>query len=230
MEEWTWTNFNSGLTNLFITALAIDPTNPSIMYAGTWGGVFKSFPAGSFSLNVSKSGTGDGRVTSNPSGIDCGSTCAASYDQGTSVTLTATPSSGSIFAGWSGACSGTGDCVVTMDDNKSVTATFNLQGQSGVNISIAPGSLNFGAVNVGQSSKQTITITNQANSTATLIGSVGTLSAPFSVVSGGGAFNLAVGQSVTVTVQFSPTTAGSASATSPSHTMLQISPTLPTFR
>jgi photosystem II stability/assembly factor-like uncharacterized protein len=208
-----WSNFNSGLTNLFITALAIDPTNPSIMYAGTWGGVFKSYPAGSFSLNVSKSGTGDGRVTSNPSGIDCGSTCAETYDQGISVTLTATPSSESIFAGWSGACSGTVDCVVTMDDNKSVTATFSLQGQPGVNISIAPGSLDFGAVNAGQSSKQTITITNQANSTATLVGSVGTLSAPFSVVSGGGAFNLAVGQSMTVTVQFSPTTAGSASAT-----------------
>ena len=210
---WPWTNFNSGLTNLFITVLAIDPTNPSIMYAGTWYGVFKSSPAGSVSLLVSKSGTGDGKVTSNPSGIDCGSTCAETYEQGSTVTLTATPSSGSIFTDWSGACSGTGDCVMTMDDNKSVTATFNLPGQLGVNISVAPGSLDFGAVNVGQSSKQTITITNQANSTAPLIGIVGPLLAPFSVVSGGGAFNLAVGQSLIVTVQFLPTTAGSASAT-----------------
>jgi hypothetical protein len=210
----SWSANNSGLTNILVTALAIDPTNTSIMYAGTWGGVFKFFPTGGLlSLNVSKSGTGDGKVTSNPSGIDCGSTCSGSYDQETSVTLTATPSSGSVFAGWSGACSGTGDCLVTMDSsNKSVTATFNLQGQLGVNISIAPGSLNFGAVNVGQSSKQTITITNQANSTATLTGSVGILSAPFSVVSGGGPFNLAAGQSVAVTVQFSPTTAGAASA------------------
>jgi photosystem II stability/assembly factor-like uncharacterized protein len=209
----TWNNINSGLTNTFVTALAIDPTNASIMYAGTWGGVFKSFPPGSLSLNVFKSGTGDGSVTSDPSGIDCGSTCAGTYEEGTSVTLTATPSPGSMFTGWSGACSGTGNCVVTMDNNKSVTATFNLPGQLGVNISVAPGSLDFGVVNVGQSSKQTITITNQANSTAPLIGSVGPLSAPFSVVSGGGAFNLAAGQSLTVTVQFSPTTAGSASAT-----------------
>ena len=210
----TLSSINSGLTNFLITALAIDPLNPGIIYAGTYGGgVFKSFPPGSLYLNVSKSGTGDGRVTSDPSGIDCGSTCTASYDQGTSVTLTATPSSGSVFAGWSGACSGTGDCVVTMDiSNKSVTATFNLQGQSGINISIAPGSLNFGVLNLGQSSKQTITITNQANSTAALIGSVGTLLTPFSVVSGGGAFALAAGQSVTVTVQFSPTTTGAASA------------------
>ena len=209
----TWNSINSGLTNTFVTALAIDPTNASIMYAGTWGGVFKSFPPGSVSLNVFKSGTGNGGVTSDPPGIDCGSTCAGTFDQGTIVTLTATPSSGSIFTGWSGACSGTGDCVVTVDNNKSVTAAFNLPGQLGVNISIAPGSLEFGSVNVGQSSKQTITITNQANSTGPLIGSVGTLSAPFSVVSGGGAFNLAAGQSMTVTVQFSPATAGSASTT-----------------
>jgi photosystem II stability/assembly factor-like uncharacterized protein len=209
----TWNNINSGLTNTFVTALAIDPTNAGIMYAGTWGGVFKSFPPGSLSLNVFKSGTGNGTVTSNPSGIDCGSSCAGTYDEGTSVTLTAIPSSGSIFTGWSGACSGTVDCVVTMDNNKLVTATFNLPGQLGVNISVAPGSLDFGSVNVGQSSKQTITITNLPNSTAPLIGSVGSLSAPFSVVSGGGAFNLAVGQTLAVPVQFSPTAAGPASAT-----------------
>jgi len=210
----TWIRFNTGLTaaGLLVTALAIDPTNPRLMYAGTYAGVFKSFPAGTLSLYVSNAGTGEGSVTSSPSGIDCGSICAATYDEGTGVTLTATPSTGSIFAGWSGACSGTGDCVVTMDANKLVTATFNEPGQSGVNISVVPESLNFGSVNVGLSREETITITNQTNSTATLSGSVGTLSGPFSVVSGGGAFDLAPGQSVTVTVQFLPATAGEASA------------------
>jgi hypothetical protein len=81
-----------------------------------------------------------------------------------------------------------------------------------VNMSITSVSLNFGSVNVGQSVNQTITITNQAGSTAVLTGNVGTLSSPFSVVSGGGAFNLAPGHSVTVTVRYSPTIAGSASA------------------
>jgi hypothetical protein len=81
-----------------------------------------------------------------------------------------------------------------------------------INISVTTTSVNFGSVNVGQVANQNITITNQASSNAALTGNVGTLSAPFSVVSGGGAFNLAPGQSVTVTVQFSPTTAGSASA------------------
>ena len=41
------------------------------------------------------------------------------------VTLTATPDTSSSFAGWSGACSGSGSCTVTMDGDKSVTASFN---------------------------------------------------------------------------------------------------------
>jgi beta-lactam-binding protein with PASTA domain len=41
------------------------------------------------------------------------------------VTLAASPASGSSFTGWTGACSGTGTCTVTMDAAKSVTATFD---------------------------------------------------------------------------------------------------------
>ena len=75
-------------------------------------------------LTVVKAGTGQGTVTSSPSGINCGSTCTASYASGTTVTLTATPSSGSTFSGWSGACSGTGACTVSLTAARSVTATF----------------------------------------------------------------------------------------------------------
>jgi hypothetical protein len=75
-------------------------------------------------LSVSKSGIGSGTVTSSPAGISCGSTCSASYSQNASVTLTATPSGSSMFSGWSGACSGTGSCVVTMGSDVSVTASF----------------------------------------------------------------------------------------------------------
>lgn len=81
-----------------------------------------------------------------------------------------------------------------------------------VNISVTPASVNFGSIIVGQSSDQTITITNQPNSTGILNGSVGTLSSPFSVVSGGGSFSLSPGQSRSVVVRFSPTTSGSFSA------------------
>ena len=79
----------------------------------------------SYTLTVSKAGTGSGTVTSSPAGISCGSTCSASYTSGTSVALTAAPDSGSVFAGWSGACSGTGTCTVAMSAAKAVTATFN---------------------------------------------------------------------------------------------------------
>jgi carbohydrate binding protein with CBM6 domain/List-Bact-rpt repeat protein len=76
-------------------------------------------------LTVTKAGTGSGTVTSSPAGINCGSDCSESYASGTSVTLTAVPGAGSTFAGWSGACSGTGSCAVTMTAARSVTATFN---------------------------------------------------------------------------------------------------------
>jgi uncharacterized repeat protein (TIGR02543 family) len=78
-----------------------------------------------YELTVSKAGTGTGTVSGD--GIDCGSTCAASYTQGTSVTLTATAAADSTFVGWGGACSGTGSCTAKMDAAVSVTATFNLR-------------------------------------------------------------------------------------------------------
>ena len=79
----------------------------------------------SYSLAVAKAGTDSGLVTSSPAGIDCGSHCSAVYTSGTSVSLTATAAAGSTFAGWRGACSGTGTCTVSMSYAQSVTATFN---------------------------------------------------------------------------------------------------------
>lgn len=68
--------------------------------------------------------SGSGTVTSAPSGIHCGSTCSASFASGSSVTLTATPASGQAFNGWSGACTGTGSCTVSMTAARSATAAF----------------------------------------------------------------------------------------------------------
>ena len=89
-----------------------------------------------YSLTVSKSG--NGTVVSTPAGIDCGTVCNASYTNGASVTLSATPAEGNRFSGWSGACTGTGQCVVTMDAAKSVTATFvNSQTPTTFNLNIS---------------------------------------------------------------------------------------------
>ncbi len=68
---------------------------------------------------------GAGTVTSDVPGIDCGADCSESYGQGTVATLTATPSEGSIFSGWGGACSGTAsNCQQTMSQDYSVSAGF----------------------------------------------------------------------------------------------------------
>ncbi len=80
----------------------------------------KKAPPAEFSLTVSKAGSGSGTVTCN------GGACAATYPEGTVVTLAASAASGSTFAGWSGGgCSGTGTCVVTINANTTVTATFS---------------------------------------------------------------------------------------------------------
>lgn len=75
-------------------------------------------------LTVTKDGTGSGTVMSNPPGIDCGSMCASAFNKGSDVGLSATPAAGSTFTGWSGDCSGTGACAVSMSANRDVTASF----------------------------------------------------------------------------------------------------------
>jgi hypothetical protein len=116
---------------VFVTGISLGTGSQSERYGGdliSW----RSFTAGetrmingptSFTLTVSKRGAG-GTVTSTPAGISCGASCTAPFEQGTSVTLTATPNTGASFTGWSGACSGTGSCTILMNANKSVTARF----------------------------------------------------------------------------------------------------------
>ena len=78
-----------------------------------------------FPLQVVRTGSGAGTVTSTPSGIDCGTSCSAEYPSFTKVTLNATSTSGSTFTGWSGeGCSGSSTCQVTMQQARSVTAEF----------------------------------------------------------------------------------------------------------
>lgn len=78
-------------------------------------------------LTVLKNGTGTGRVSalSIPGGIDCGAVCTQSYVANTEIRLVGTPSPGSLLTAWTGGgCSGFGDCIVTMNADTTVTATF----------------------------------------------------------------------------------------------------------
>ena len=89
-------------------------------------GAFNAYAQQQFTLTVNKAGTGTGTVTSKPSGINCGTVCSVPLSQGTVSSLTAKPAKGSVFAGWSGVCSGTGTCTATVNSNMSVTATFKI--------------------------------------------------------------------------------------------------------
>ncbi len=95
-------------------------------------------PKPKFALSVSKDGTGSGSITSSPAGIDCGSSCSAEFEEGAEVTLSPSAASGSSFAGWSGACTGTGTCKVTVDAAKAVTATFNINASGGGGTTTTP--------------------------------------------------------------------------------------------
>jgi poly(3-hydroxybutyrate) depolymerase len=99
------------------------PDNPKICGISVAGGSVATFP-----LTVTRAGNGGGTVTSVPAGVNCGSTCSASFASGAAVTLSAAAASGSTFAGWSGAgCSGTSTCTVSMTTAQAVTATFTTQ-------------------------------------------------------------------------------------------------------
>jgi hypothetical protein len=75
-------------------------------------------------LSVAFAGTGTGSVSDGAS-LSCSVSCQHQYAHGTIVDLTATASSGSTFAGWSGGgCSGTGICTVTLNSDTAVTAGF----------------------------------------------------------------------------------------------------------
>ncbi|MGE5204744.1 MAG: alkaline phosphatase family protein [Chlamydiota bacterium] len=77
-------------------------------------------------LTVKVSGGGSGTVTSQPKGINCPTSCTASFSQGIKVTLTATPGSGSGLDLWGGACSGSvPTCSLTLNSNQTVSASFH---------------------------------------------------------------------------------------------------------
>ncbi|HWR73107.1 MAG TPA: fibronectin type III domain-containing protein, partial [Nitrospirota bacterium] len=126
--------------------------------------VSKTIPSAlQYNLTASKTGTGAGTVTSSPAGIACGTVCSGTYAGGTIVTLTAAPDIASTFGGWTGACTGTGACSVTMDTAKTVTTSFALKtyaisATAGTGGSITPS----GSVSVNQGASQTFTITPNA--------------------------------------------------------------------
>jgi hypothetical protein len=111
------------------------------------GAAFELVP---FTLTVTGTGAGAGRVTADPAGIDCAldagaasGVCAAGFPGGTRVTLTAAAGPGAVFTGWSGACSGTDACVVTVTEAIGVSAGF---GREALTLAVAGAGDGEGAV------------------------------------------------------------------------------------
>jgi DNA-binding beta-propeller fold protein YncE len=77
-----------------------------------------------YALGVTLAGSGTGGVSDGTGALACPPTCSHAYSANSTVTLTATPASGSTFTGWSGACSGASVCQITMSAAMNVTATF----------------------------------------------------------------------------------------------------------
>lgn len=114
-----------GQTILLNFHIATDATFPTYFLVDDVVMICDTIPK--YSLNIQKAGSGVGSVTPNKGIITWSSnTGTAVYNQGTNIILTANPDTGSYFVGWSGACSGSSTCTVTMDEDKEITATFNL--------------------------------------------------------------------------------------------------------
>jgi hypothetical protein len=78
-------------------------------------------------LKIIKAGFGEGEVTTEPACINCGTSCEYLYPLNSTITLVASAAPRSIFAFWSGdsECFGkSGDCVFTLDDDKTIIANF----------------------------------------------------------------------------------------------------------
>jgi hypothetical protein len=131
------------------TSVLLNRTPAAGSSVGNWGGdcAFRGFNASCtlamtqnqvvsagfslpLTLTVTKLGSGNGSVTSSPSGITCGADCTEPYAFGTPVTLTASAASGSIFGGFGvGNCDSTPtnvSCQVSMTSNRTVTASFTV--------------------------------------------------------------------------------------------------------
>ena len=136
--EYTFANLEKGYYTLEVTEQAPIPDwasltepkrNPFQIYLVASGVSLNNVgyqppPDQGYLMTVTKSGFGTGEVSSTPAAVDCGFDCTQYFAPGTPVTLEAAPHPDTTFAGWTGDCSGTGDCTLVMDGNHTVGASF----------------------------------------------------------------------------------------------------------
>jgi uncharacterized repeat protein (TIGR02543 family) len=149
-------NLTDGLTYYFATTAHDNSGNQSSLSNEV---VKVSQSVQYYTLTVSKNGSG----TVTGQGINCGADCTEVCSAGSTVTLTATAATGYTFTGWSGGCSGTGTCIVSLNAAKTVTATFTLKTYVITALAGSGGSISpSGSVPVNHGTNKTFAITPDA--------------------------------------------------------------------
>lgn len=160
-------------------------------------------------IGVEAAVSGQGRVTSDPAGLDCPGACTASFDEGAVVRLVATPAAGSRFLGWSGACAGTAACTFTANASLSVGAAFGA-GNAVAGLGLQPASLDFGGASMlTASDARAITVTNSGAASL----QVGAMQASAGFKVDHDCATLAPGASCTARVTFTPGAEGAIAGT-----------------
>jgi hypothetical protein len=117
-----------------------------------------------YTLTVNITGSGSGTVAGTLPGFSCNTgECSATLDKYAIVTFLPAPAPGSVFTGWSGACTGTGDCTVAMDAAKTVTAIFTLTTFTIATTAGSGGSISPVSPAVDYGASRTFTITPSAH-------------------------------------------------------------------
>ncbi|MEQ1759432.1 MAG: CARDB domain-containing protein [Vicinamibacterales bacterium] len=130
-----WVLLGSGTTSAAPTRLSLEFGSANAAATGGVTVAFDNFsvsagnpdcppPSPDSLLQVAVVGPG-GAVISSDGQISCPGDCVGTYPPGASVPLILAISTGVTFTGWSGDCSGTGACVLSMSADRSVTATFD---------------------------------------------------------------------------------------------------------
>lgn len=128
-------SFNQTTNRDFGSGISLADGTHYVEIANSSGGVYTlaersilltPYTSATYTLSVGFTGAGKGNIVSNPMELGCNTNCSALFAAGTDVTLYHSPSIGSIFKSWGGACSGVGTCTVNMNSDRSVTAQFDL--------------------------------------------------------------------------------------------------------
>lgn len=168
----TWASSNSAVATVSgaggsatITSVAPGTTTVTATSGGVVGSAVVTVNPASYALTVTLAGDGTGTVTSSPAGISCTTaSCSASFPAGTSVTLTPSASAGSAIDPWTGGCSGTGPCVVVMDQPRAATAAFRrLPAQVAV-VTVSPSTI---TLDEGNSAVLTLSVRDATGATVT---------------------------------------------------------------